>query len=258
MCTELFVYPIRKPSTLPLAKGCRDTPRKVEGIMRLALKYETESIRQVISRHIESEWPRTYDEWARQHSERAVAALLPGVSPPPKPDPALAIRFAMDFNCLEILPAAFYELAIAPDISPKVIAWDCLDAVDLLRLVGGQKRLSIEWSDFVEKIGECRYGCIDNTGDTEYDTRGYLTTTCEKSVGNCILDAIRHSSVTTDPLNLMHQMSHSVRKEFMVFCCGDTEEHVRNQAAMSARLAWSRLPRCFSLYELGFKATTTS
>ncbi|KAI0094329.1 hypothetical protein BDY19DRAFT_860944, partial [Irpex rosettiformis] len=104
-------------ATLPLSKPCHDTPRKVEGIMRLAVKYDIQPIRTVILRHIESEWPQTLLEWEQRHKEQSELQLTDVEEHDDTflgrrfPDPALAVRFGMEFDCPKILPAAFYELA---------------------------------------------------------------------------------------------------------------------------------------------------
>lgn len=96
-------------------------PLKVWGIMRLALKYEVAMLRTIIIRHLEREWPCTLAEWEQeQHKQSVDNPRLAGIRTETGtgrvldymklPEPASAIRFALEFDCPSILPAAFYEL----------------------------------------------------------------------------------------------------------------------------------------------------
>ena len=40
-------------------------PSKAWGTMKLAVKYDVEMLRTLITRHLESEWPLTFSDWER-------------------------------------------------------------------------------------------------------------------------------------------------------------------------------------------------
>ena len=109
------------------------------GILRLATKYAMDPLRKIILHCIEADWPRTLQEWDHLQAtivhagELKSSSVLPrmdtdddddnapssssGASQGPYiddcfPEPASAIRFATEFGCPSILPAAFYQLAI--------------------------------------------------------------------------------------------------------------------------------------------------
>ena len=113
--------------------------------MRLAVKYDVETIRTIILRHIESEWPQTALEWEQLQTQKFPNSSLSHITedwrPVPLdryPDPALAVRFGVEFNCPEIVSAAFYQLATEPDIRSKKIAWESLQTSDLFMIIAGK------------------------------------------------------------------------------------------------------------------------
>lgn len=91
------------------------------GVMRLAGKYEIDTIRGLIVKHIEADWPQTLEDWDAHQAERAAAAQAYIDNKDKKfkdkyfdevyPEPVAAIRFALEFDVPRILPAAWYQLA---------------------------------------------------------------------------------------------------------------------------------------------------
>ncbi|KAI0749140.1 hypothetical protein BC629DRAFT_1598923 [Irpex lacteus] len=118
------MYDIR---SLQLTPRHPDTPLRLYSPTKLATKYKATSVLTAITTRIEQDWPHTLADWlARQEEKKDVQAILHpyGYVDPKKakpleeysfPEPASAIRFAMEFDYPGILPAAFYELAIASD-----------------------------------------------------------------------------------------------------------------------------------------------
>lgn len=135
--------------------------------MRLAVKYEAEVIRTTILKRIESQWPQTLEEWERRYINRVRSQVI--LSPEKSeeemevyfPDPALAVRFALEFDCPKIFPAALYELVSAykPEASrhptPYEISWECLHAADMRRVVAVQRMLAGESM----RIVTAKWGC---------------------------------------------------------------------------------------------------
>lgn len=95
------------------------------GTLRLATKYQVDALRSRIVRHFEADWPRTLAEWDRLESE--IDSMMEEHQDEKNledfnqvdglflderlPEPAAAIRLAIEFGIPSILPAAFYTLA---------------------------------------------------------------------------------------------------------------------------------------------------
>lgn len=83
--------------------------------MKIATKYEVDSVCKAIKNHLESEWPQTLDELIRLQKD-VLVAKSECISPNPDfykifPEPASAIRLATDFDVPSILPTAYYILS---------------------------------------------------------------------------------------------------------------------------------------------------
>lgn len=217
--------------------------------MRLAVKYETDTIRSVILRHIVSEWPQTLEQWERRQNERNELVLLTEETPS-FPDPALAIRFAMEFHCHEVLPAAFYELAIAQDTSMGFntsITWDCLHASDLMTLVRGQKRLSEACAETIRRLEQYASEYCNCSPTLFHFVGGYTSTTCKASLANCVMDLMVAEPVLTDPLSLLRRVHETLRKDFIQFTCDEVYEEIGRGLNAYADEIWRRLPDYFIL-----------
>ena len=86
------------------------------GPMRLAVKYEVDSIRDLIKHHIEADWPHTLYEWELWQSRisHLTEVVEDDSDAPPLaaqlPEPVSALLFATEFGCHSILPTLFYYL----------------------------------------------------------------------------------------------------------------------------------------------------
>lgn len=108
-------------SDLPYKRMDPNTPSVVSGPLRLAIKYEIEKLRTRLVHQVVADWPITIHDWDRQQAEfdairKQLSAALAEGGPRTFladliPEPASAIAFAREFNCPEILPAAFYRLS---------------------------------------------------------------------------------------------------------------------------------------------------
>lgn len=225
--------------TLPLpSEPCPNTPLKVQGIMRLAVKYEAEVIRATILKHIESEWPHTVEEWEKRRNDRERKNLLLSAETEDQhlffPDPALAVRFAMEFGCRKILPAALYELIIAyvydpeqsPPSHPSNVSRSCLHPVDLRLVIAGQRMLAGE--SF--RIASTRWGCSCKV--------------CSPIVQSCALDAFRfmRESDSFDTLMLLRSFHESLIKRFWQFCTpGLVRDEIQQAVTNKAEAIWDSL-----------------
>ncbi|KAM5546271.1 hypothetical protein V8D89_000397 [Ganoderma adspersum] len=113
------------PSAITFKRHDPNTPILVSGVIRLADKYCLQSLHDHLVAQVVADWPTTLHEWDVLQSE--IAAIwklaLTAANPPfgrlPDdgafsdliPEPVAAIRFAQEFGCPQILPAAFYTLA---------------------------------------------------------------------------------------------------------------------------------------------------
>lgn len=228
--------------TLPLSsKPCSHTPLKVQGIMRLAVKYEVETIRGTILKHVESEWPHTLEEWERRHNEREGERMV--VSDPALddeeenyPDPALAVRFGLEFDCPKILPAAFYDLATAygprpwPGTWDPSITWNCLQAADLIEVIAGQKALAFKSMGISRK----KWGCSCEQ--------------CSQVVQACVSQALRQSDIFNPliVLRLFHDRISS--RQSTDFCRPAISSLViPGETRTMAEELWQELPFLFNL-----------
>lgn len=113
------------PSEIPYKRLDPNTPLLVGGILRLAHKYQIEPLRIRILEHFAADWPQNVDEWdrmeagiaavRRQHlGPSAIQGKLDGLYLDDRfPEPALAIKFAEEFQCPDVLVAAFIRVARA-------------------------------------------------------------------------------------------------------------------------------------------------
>lgn len=104
-----------------------DFAASVYGLMKIATKYQVDSVCQAIQNHLESEWPTTLSDWLifrmniRIQTEGAhnIPFRVPGTRLALRtlqPEPASSIRLAIDYGIPSILPAAFYMLCtMSPD-----------------------------------------------------------------------------------------------------------------------------------------------
>ncbi|KIP07185.1 hypothetical protein PHLGIDRAFT_118338 [Phlebiopsis gigantea 11061_1 CR5-6] len=96
-------------------------PTKVYGLMRIATKYQVDFMCNAIKHHLESEWPATLGDLLRLQNDMDAIISMPDLAEFENiisdaysvfPEPAAAIRVAMDLGTISILPAAFYMLAV--------------------------------------------------------------------------------------------------------------------------------------------------
>ncbi|KAI1787046.1 hypothetical protein LXA43DRAFT_896846 [Ganoderma leucocontextum] len=113
------------PSAITFKRHDPNTPVAVSGVIRLADKYCLQSLHDHLVKQVAADWPTTVHEWDVLQGEIAAVwkLALTAANPPfgglPDdgafsdliPEPVSAIRFAQEFGCPEILPAAFYQLA---------------------------------------------------------------------------------------------------------------------------------------------------
>ena len=117
-------------------------------------------MRSRIVKHVESDWPRSVEEWYLRHCEFEKKKHFFDVGhawngEPPElqfPEPASAIRLAVDCNMPSILPATYYRLAISdvgrtwgsgegPTRTQLSARWDLLERDEWKRWAVGKSEL---------------------------------------------------------------------------------------------------------------------
>ncbi|PIL26918.1 hypothetical protein GSI_10056 [Ganoderma sinense ZZ0214-1] len=159
-----FIYNI---SDIKIPRWDPNTPIAVAPTIRIADKYLVDGLHRYLVQKVQDDWPFTLEDWDRREAEIEAmrqAKYISGApssssSQPPSlahavPEPASAIRFALEFGCPSILPAAFYQLARTHvmkdwDNPRSYVArtdlparWTLLDAADLLRFLRGTAQIS--------------------------------------------------------------------------------------------------------------------
>ena len=89
-------------------------------ILKVAEKYEVKTVKPVIAQQLRADWPTTLAEWLRLEADIDEAVTMDATRLNEFsgerfidlfPEPAAAIRLALEHNIPEILPAALYTLA---------------------------------------------------------------------------------------------------------------------------------------------------
>lgn len=151
-------------SDLPLMRPLDPhNPDRARGAMKLARKYDADSVCTRIIRRLEADWPQDVFDWLRLCADLKTRSELRKIlvqragsatDTPTNvliPEPVSAIRFAREFHVPSILPAAFYTLVLTdihhdPDSlgiadTFRVARWSLLGQEDMLRLLRGKVSL---------------------------------------------------------------------------------------------------------------------
>lgn len=141
-----------------------NTPLTVSGVLRLAGKYLIQPLYHRLVQQVCDDWPTTLDDYDVQQAELDMFRQVTSGHGPHKftpdggrladviPEPVSAILFAQEFDCPQILPAAFYSLSLIPltddwddksDWPPNPRArWSLFDRENLLRYTRGCQMLN--------------------------------------------------------------------------------------------------------------------
>ena len=232
--------------------------------MRLAVKYDVEMIRTIILRHIESEWPQTVLEWEQLQREKLPDPTMPLITEDWKPsnvdrypDPALAVRFSVEFNCPEIVSAAFYQLATEPDMRSKNIAWESLQALDLFMIIAGKNALAAHREKTAMEIknaaaSRCRMTYDDLNGDDLYPS-----SCCERYAANCAVKLFSVCyPVSAFPLTFLYRdqvftpAEREVNNLETCLDCNATWVAIAETVKKAGEDMWRSLPRFFEFSRL--------
>jgi len=115
-------------STLDLKRRDPNSCIELYGVMKLAKKYEIHSIRNLIIRHLEGDWPQNVEDWDNLQEDMQ-KALGQHIRNAPRylyadryiddrfPEAASAVRFALDHKCPTLIRAATMVLVSASPTS---------------------------------------------------------------------------------------------------------------------------------------------
>ena len=122
--------------------------------MRVATKYQMDTLRERLVSVVRADWPETLEDWVRYRAELSAIKRMHKASDPTGftidrgliedhlPEPASLVRFARDFDVPAVLPIAYYTLA---GLS-RYTDWDTIHAGQPLVAIGpGDRTLSARW-----------------------------------------------------------------------------------------------------------------
>ena len=253
-----------------------DMPLRFSKIMKLATKYQFDSVRKRIVNAMEDSWPRTFPDWLRFKAEAAALEQdyhYDGQRTAAKrlddcvPEPASAIRFARDFDVPSILPFAFYTLATIdsdadwdaerqkePEAQqyPKTYCarWALLQPDDYRRLLRGRKAFAYDVSAVVQRYAdsdllanmETSNDCL-NGGECFDCLRGIDTIWREGT-----LSATSNMVCTSapDPLGLLERL-HELAEDDHKSLCDPCLKALRADIRCQQDIVWNDIPGAFRL-----------
>ena len=258
-----------------------DFPVAVAGLMRLATKYQVDSLCKRIANHLEQQWPKTLEEYAQLQSTREAAwDIRTRFRTPPVyasfPEPAAAISLAVEYNIPSILPAAFYALAMS---NPELNAWDCalessfqydktrparwslLDKGSLLRCYQGKHTLSKKFASIATVLrraflarspGLCRL--YDHSNERIEPSR--FSTPCNQTLharSNESVLGLKQGTSVSRAVAITHQADPLMKTVELIGevggwgLCDVCQDKVDSALAESVHALWNELPKIFDL-----------
>ena len=243
-------------------------------LLDVAKKYEVPSIRPFVVNELEKDWPTDLTEWIFKHGELtqlealidAWSELRNDVYPDEHfPEPAVAVRIAIDYHIPSILPAAFYclsDVEITDD-------WDRYHGCDDWKF-GDQTAHDIEENPIIDLRRTARWSLLDRDtlylallGRTELKRRqrDFFTLTSpskmclEKTCYSALqkLQTRYHKSYRDlkshpGPLQSLIQLLQDLgRDEGICYFCS---KELRREIDTEVRSIWHVLPRIFALHTI--------
>ncbi len=207
-------------------------------VLKIADKYEVDSVRHAVVKQLESDWPKDLSEWYRFKADMEKQVELNGLKIIDSfsfNEPASAIRVAMDHDIPSILPIAFYTLAqvdMNPERPPQMgpaPRWDLLNANDFVRLMGGKQFMAVGMNELLEVfiIEQCSAQRCGNELTKLKATKFSMRELC-----------------IPDPLGWLYGVLKDLdRKDLCSACQGA----VRKGILKTMEICWRHLPRVFEL-----------
>ena len=241
------------------------------GVMRLAIKYEIESLRATVVRVMEDSWPVTFSEWRQYRAY--VESLVDEMNRKDEdlvdgrylddvlPEPASAIRLARDFGIPSILPYAFSVLSMRnaqmewdevrannPDLlvlGRSTARWPMLHVEEYRILLHGKDVLAVRGGNLVtalqksDQLAKTIHICPRTSCRTDLDriVNGWKT----RYFGHS-LDPNRHSP--SHPLRLLIELF-DTRSDWEL--CKDCAKELEKHLVALQKIEWDALEGVFKL-----------
>ncbi|GJE95294.1 hypothetical protein PsYK624_114770 [Phanerochaete sordida] len=260
------------PSSLAVRRWDPGAPNQLSSAMRIAKKYEIDSIRARVVAALEDSWPRTFADWLRFRGELAAldgthhyGAGLATRFDDCVPEPASAIRLARDHDIPGILPFAFYTLATigadhdwdaerakAADVQkPEVrtARWSLLPPDGWQRVLRGRERLMHAVADIVRSYTDSAdlmqsYSSLDcEDEDVCIDAAADIASNWEEHTLN-MATVIAHARCP-DPLALLEKLYNCPVAAQKV--CGTCHQKLKKRIRDEQKYIWDCLPDVFAL-----------
>lgn len=241
--------------------------------MKLAHKYEMESIRRCVSSVLKESWPETFTQWSRlreeqillkhRHLERAGDNfLLDGKSLDDSlPEPASAIRLAQDFDIHSILPSAYYALASIPvshdwdevrshsaeslhSTTFRTARWSLLRVEDLRRLLRGRETLIQALANIVEEYSSIKRLQELMSPCTEAYSCGQGMPSTIQWWMLAVFDDTVQQAKHPDPIGLMDSLCNS-RSNWSL--CQNCANALQNHMRLQQETTWGAIPGAFGI-----------
>ncbi|TDL17688.1 hypothetical protein BD410DRAFT_544472 [Rickenella mellea] len=238
------------PSYLPYKRNDIDLPHSTYRALKLAVKYEVETVRKRIVEQVKAMWPATLDEWDAiqdlytsklQSGDVPASGLLP--------EPVILILISKYAEVSHALPTAFYHLSrmktslhwiddTGNTVPPfRFARWNDLNREDLWRVLKGREMLS----QYMRK-SFCQWVTESKFRHPECTTRKL----CKEALDTMWRDMGSEFLDTHDALNalrLIARPSSSNKHKF----CSKCLEHNTNLLTRIRKAIWKSMAEIFEL-----------
>lgn len=233
--------------------------------MKIATKYQVDSVTKAITHHIEQQWPRSLRDLLRMKGAIGALRRGPQVAGPSSlvqfPEPASAIRLATDFNIPSVLPGAYYVLATMNRESAFALGkakWTLLDKLDLYRYYAGKSVLAQDFMLKAEAVYDVGFpeGCATvYDGDEVWEAfeEEEQFSSCRRVVAkmereteqgsHSLFEAIRLAYSPDPVLKYMKMYDEVSEWGLCITCQGKARENIESDLEK----LWQRLPEAFDL-----------
>ncbi|KAM5546263.1 hypothetical protein V8D89_000389 [Ganoderma adspersum] len=244
-------------------------PLTVSGVIRLADKYLIEPLHLRLVQEVCAAWLTTLVGYDIKQAEIDSLSALP-LNAPQKyhgrladaiPEPVSAILFAREFDCPQILSAAFYTLSHIPithdwDDKPReyhqpLARWSILGHENLVRCIHGFQSL-IRYRPYPEHFmcDDCNYSWRDMEGPGPVNSPCYQYI---KRLFDVVWDRAGPSLTHADPLRLLakccsyHDMPELSKEHFPDGLCEDCDALLARRLPEERKKIWEDLAGWFKV-----------
>lgn len=230
--------------------------------MSIATKYQVDAVCAAVVKALKQQWPTTLTNFLRVRKEfHARTTGLHFGALPSAPEPAGAIRLAVDFNVPETLPAAYYALSIHDIAYPRAIPghsprFDLLRHEELLRYYQGKHLLARRFVNLVDVYTTANFIMCDLRVE-EFDEEAgepYKTLPCQRALARAkearstnsrsLSDAFNKTS-RADPFCTLVDIYEGRDDNSEI--CSPCRDGLQSRCRDKIQALWESLPRLFSL-----------